>query len=644
MRHHLVVALCLLGSGCSLWNAPDPGLLDGGPPDGGMPIDAPIDAPREDARDAPLDTPVLPERETACSDDLDDDGDGATDCVDTDCASEARCCTVNPTPVVEERWCDPGLPSAWTARAGILTSTGSGCPGPDGRLGGTGSTPSVAFHDACVPLAAGATFRLAFDWIGGDCADCEATVALSPVAEAGPTGIVEDLAVRMHGLASGLEIQLVRAGTVLAQFPVTTGTHDLVLTLFPALNDAGQPVLRALMLAEGGRSYGPFDALDFPSGLLGQPDCPVAPGLFLGVQTRGANASLGPIRVNTAQCANPNYFRPVGGNVPTWLEAADVGFTSQSWVAGGIGSGSVVPVVNGGTVEWSYFVDGSPSNRANDRDTDLDFSLGGARSPDPGLDGFELRADGEPLVGPLRCGDGCDVRDPTAFFPRMTTGVLPGGIVTGQLLWTERDDAARTSAIYRADFSSPNDRRSTPNTSVTMLELGCARAERPSLLTEDPTGASGHLLVFLCDGQLAAVPLNGAFEPMGTPTRLESLGRALGFTRDLVDVDGAVFGETYRIWVAGRDERGLTRIALAEGVIREGTVPSFVPFAGNPILSIDDPLLADGCTGVCTLTGVGVGRLPADGSVRVVLSVTDEAGGGARHVLIPLEQDMPVAP
>jgi hypothetical protein len=86
-----------------------PGLLagcgDGGQhgPDGGAPMV--VDARHAGVRDAPagdgpgmppVEPPPWPARELACEDNLDNDGDTATDCEDDDCAAEAACAFAPP--------------------------------------------------------------------------------------------------------------------------------------------------------------------------------------------------------------------------------------------------------------------------------------------------------------------------------------------------------------------------------------------------------------------------------------------------------------------------------------------------------------------------------------------------------------------
>lgn len=670
MRAALVLALALVPA-CSLWNRPAP--FDAGPMDApeGLDADAFADAP--DAPDAPPPRP----RESNCTDTVDNDDDGLTDCADPDCASavEVCCSSDRPGPVIDEDWCDVPISAAWRSR-GMMAVTDM-APAPcfvQGRA--TPAAVDSLVHSTCVPLVSGAVIRASLDW-GGSCPECELMVALSPVNEAGPSGILEDLALRMHeDVNHNVVVDLTRAGRRLGTLPQSgslSGIVDATLTLFPALDDLGRPVLRAslaLTWDDGAESatLDPIDAIEHPIVLSdAAAGCTVAPGLFLGVQSRGGDAGrVGLVSAQPQQCANPNAFRPAGlppgfpGDA-VWLEAPDLGFTGASaeWTEGGIGSGATIPIRDGADVVWHWFVDGSNENRANDADSSLDFSIGGSRAVHPGLIAMTPRRSGAPLAGhlaptcPVGTTMGCgmyDYREPALFTPRAPDGALLPGLST-RVVWVDRDDAGgSTLALHTmSSFTSDTEALATPPTAS--IDVACEAPRHPAILSRDPSGTMGHLLVFVCEEQVWGVLLDPSFTPVAGTERMLFDRMELGFPRGVLDVDGAVFGGVYRLWVAGRDLRGLTRIALTEARIPSAAqMPEFVPFGGNPVLSIDDPLFTRGpdrCVGTCRITGVGVAREPgAAGTsrwgprVRVLVSVTDE-GAVLRHAIVPLEQIMP---
>jgi hypothetical protein len=667
MRPAALAVLLALVAGCSVWNRPDP--FDGGGADAPVDaLDASFDTPDAgaDAPDGPLPRP----RETVCDDGRDDeDLDGLIDCADPDCASNvALCCRESrPAAVIDEDWCG-GVPSSWRG-VGALTATDRVEPcslSGDDRV-------AALLNGGCVPVPSGLVIAATLAW-SGSCPDCEAMVALSPIRDVPAGGLLEELALRMReDDQTNVVVELTRAGRVLGRLPAPgtgfgAGDVSLTLSLFPALDDEGRPVIRATLRAvwDDGMQSAELDALDAlaPRDLTGPAlGCSVAPGLFLGVQTRGRAGRIGELLAWPQQCSNPALFRPAGfpAGVPadaSWLEASDLGFApapATAWTAGGVGAATSVPLRTDATVvDWHWFVDGTNLNRANDRDRALDFSFGGALARHPGLIGFTPRRGGEPLAGHLAptcagAGSDCgvdDFREPALFVPREPDGSRAGGR-TAYAVWVSRADDG-SSWLGRAAFT---DFRNSADTLPPPLEIdtGCAAPSHPAILSPDPSGDDGHLLVFVCGAEVWGLRVDAEFMPVGEAAMLFEAG-TLGFPLGILDVDGAVFDRTYRLWVAGRDGRGGTRLAITEARIRDDGPLEFVPFGGNPVLSIDDPIFQTGpdrCVGVCRITGVGVAREPGamDSTrwgprVRVLVSVTDE-GASVRHAVVPLEQWMP---
>lgn len=639
MRHAVALAIALTASGCSIWNKLDPNLLDAGPSfDAG---DASFDAPFDGGEDAP--DGGTPRRELICNDNMDNDRDGVTDCADTDCSSNAEICCdpagVRP-PQLTEAWCAGIRPSEWNTPMPRLSVMGAGrCT--VGQI--SGLLVGSAVHDTCVPLASGATITVEMQW-SGTCAECEATLALSPIPEAdASTGILSELAVVMHEEGEDLVLDLTRAGRRIGRLSgLERGLVRVRLRLFPGVDDGGRPALRAALFAEDeamGHELEALDALAFPDDLAGAGlGCTVAPGLFVGVQTRGSAGRIGELVVVPEGCPNPNFFRGAARLPVAWLEADDLALSS-TWTAGGIGGASVVPLVMTGRIEWQYFVDGTNLNRANDGDQALDFSFGVSMAEDDGLTDFMPRSS-SPLAGHATptCDGGSDCgvfdfREPAAFIP--VDG--DGNPMVGEIFWVEVEDDG-TSRLLHAPY----------NASTTVAVSGtpvfstppCARIRHPSVV---PLGSTSVLL-FACDDEIRAVPLTGLFVPAGPATSVVSAA-ALGFPLGIVDLDATVRARgpvtTFQLWVAGRDALGLTRLALAEGSSTGAGLPTLTPFAGNPVLSVGDPIIADGCDGVCRLTAVGVAREPETDLVRVVLSVTDESKTAVRHAIVPLEQTLP---
>jgi hypothetical protein len=101
---------------------------------------------------------------------------------------------------------------------------------------------------------------------------------------------------------------------------------------------------------------------------------------------------------------------------------------------------------------------------------------------------------------------------------------------------------------------------------------------------------------------------------------------------------------TYRLWAVVRNRAGKTSLVFAEGTgpISGGTLPPFRPYAGNPVLTADDPLLGDCPLGDCPIESVAVTRHPNDPTrLRVLISRMVVGDSAIRHVLVPLDQIWP---
>ena len=196
----------------------------------------------------------------------------------------------------------------------------------------------------------------------------------------------------------------------------------------------------------------------------------------------------------------------------------------------------------------------------------LDFSFGNSHAGGTGLSGFVARNAGSPLAGHLTptCDGGggvdcgaLDYREPVAFIPLDGTGSpLPGA-----MFWVEVNDD-RTSVLLQGAYNA----FSTVSVSGTEVfeTAPCHNIAHPSVVAFGSTS----VLLFACDDEIMAVPLSSLFVPLGTPAVLTTEA-ALGFSLGIVDLDATVRVRgpvtTFQLWVAGRDARGITRLALAEG-------------------------------------------------------------------------------
>lgn len=98
----------------------------------------------------------------------------------------------------------------------------------------------------------------------------------------------------------------------------------------------------------------------------------------------------------------------------------------------------------------------------------------------------------------------------------------------------------------------------------------------------------------------------------------------------------------HRLWFVTRDLRGRTAIAFAEASGPPDALPTFEPYAANPVLRADDPILGGCDTYSCEIESLAVTRM-ANSSHRVRLFVARaiRMPSEIRHVLVPLEQVWP---
>ena len=146
-------AMCRMGS-CAV----DAGTPDSGPRDAG-----PLDAPPQDApgRDAGRDAVVCALTETSCTNHIDDDCNGLSDCADPACTHDTACAACTGVACGACQMCDPATGHCITATDGSACATGhclggvccGGCV--SGGMCSPGSTPTTcgANGNACTACA-----------------------------------------------------------------------------------------------------------------------------------------------------------------------------------------------------------------------------------------------------------------------------------------------------------------------------------------------------------------------------------------------------------------------------------------------------------------------------------------------------------
>lgn len=699
-RAHLSLILVLVGgsalgaplAGCSIWNQPKRGLLDGGPGRDAPPIDAPepdggLDGGLDGGPDSPDAGP--PRFEGLCGDGLDDDLDGFTDCDDIDCASDVMFCCDRGVPILDETWAVAAL-TGWSR----LPQGGDGPNAPSAGAplsrfsSGNTAYPRALIYDpvgsatGCVAIDPGVTIRTTFSLLADtvmSCTSCDERAGILLTAVQPATAVTsymngdvlpDELGVRMvreTGTPTSAAIEVSVAGTVVG--PRVSGVHfsdtvtvEIVLT--PGI-EAGVPVsFASVTVVVDGTSTTVLDrhpALARETLLGPSSGCHEGRGLYLAVEGVGNRIGIGNLEVDAEVCPNPNHFRDVGGP----LDATDLGATA--WSAGGAGAPSLVysdenpaaPVAP----RWDLLFDASDRNRANETFATVRFAVGGAIFSDDEWTALTPRRTGAPLVHELfpTCGGTCtdSNREPDLWVDVDEEREVVG-LGTGLVVWARRTSTAweirRDTLGLIADDTIGGDALllTTAAGAGTASVTACTALRSPALL-ERP---GGFWLVFVCehggpppDVRVATLDTLGALVSIGDAPILQAGDAPLYARLGIQDVDGETWIRSpgtadqevlVRLWFVSRSG-GLPVVGIAEGVASGMTdaFPDVSMFAGNPVLASGDESLPE-CDGVCRITSVATTRTADTRDVRVVVALTDEATAATRHLLVPLEQTLPI--
>ncbi|MBX3247065.1 MAG: hypothetical protein KF901_07785 [Myxococcales bacterium] len=691
-----LVALAL--TGCTILNAPDPGLLeqDGGVDagDGGDP-DASDASDASDAGDA--DPPDARPREI-CNNGVDDDGDGLVDCEDFDCASDpdANCCVPDvvvpplvdqgPWPMDLARW----QPALETRRPLV----------EGGRITRfEGIDPFAIVYDECVPLALGARVRASFRALGptpaamcdgdGRC-DALAALVLSPVdTQRVGRRLLDELAITFH--ASG-RVEITQAGALVAEpvalAPSPAQDYSVDLTLTADVDAAGRAALAAsLRVTLTGTTL-----LEWRGTILEQRNlvtepgapCEAVPGLYLAVEGRGVGVEVGPgFRVDPLDCTNPSQFtregRPLTAGEVLGTPTASLGFDEPPheaprqprWASEALRSSALLahPCVSPAPTSsacWHVLVEATNDQPELSTTARVGWSIGYAQELENDASWSRVRwrhGREDPWFGPApaSCLDGsctpsAAAREPHAFALRAAGSTVPAVVFARERMTSERFDlhyrrldGFSDSALVHAAADEPDcDSLRDP-------------AVAPRVVDLDAPEPDDYWLFFTCmkDGArstlraIAARRIDG-FEVVPGARSVEVLtSDDLGlFARDGVrspepifdayvepTPDGPVTRYVYRLWFLGLDDVAGASVGVAVGQQAvDGELPRFVPYPANPILTRLDRAFED-CAG-CTLDGVSVARHGASPD-RLRFLVTRRVpmpAMGRRFELVALDQ------
>ena len=685
-RFAMMMALLAL-TACSLSNDPlplplppqDGGALDGSPLDGGDAGDGGnVDGgPICRAREICFNAPALPSVE----DGLDDDCDGATGCDDLDCANEARCCGGSDVPLFRETWGSVATISAnWTFAAPDTAATFA----PSGmalmRFGSDDRLHSLMPNSEpmrCVPLALGARIELLVTpTLCTGCADEAAVVLTGADAPARGAALAADLRVAIRGdgsidVRSGSTPLLTGASPMLAagrvEIEISPSARDGVAVLSARVStgpDASETVIVA-------------DAPFIAQNLLRA--CSGGPGLAVAIEGRGSMVSVGALTVTPLACPNPREFR-VGGTIITDATV----MASGGWHGGGISAPALLseqPILGGPSTKLHHlFFDASNVERDLEGTAPIDFAVGaaylgsfaGTWLPVTGADG----ASGTAYVGVTPpscttppCAARRSVREPSA------SATYSGAKISGlsYLLAFAREVAPTEPDVFALEYivaplstiETPPAPPSDDSRVLVRPSSTCDSVRDPALAQADEAPEDGQWLFYTCESatrppSIRAVALEiaaGQLGPVdGTDVEVLSAGigayaaRGVRAPAPLVRVRVLEGSPTLavRLWFIAIGSDGRRSLAMAEGQVQlepgaavaEAPTPRLSPYPANPLLYGDSSALPP-CGGVCDVRDVGIGRLPNDTALTLLVARrVDMTAGGTVWELVPLAQSL----
>lgn len=676
-------------AGCSILVPFEPGL----PEDGGLAdivdgdvdgeIDGGIDAGHDAGIDSGIDGGPPPE---LCNNGADDDGDGLSDCHDSDCARESGCCAGGSrSSLVFEDWRAQGWRAA-PSTVGIFPQT------EGGSIVGfePADVPLAVVSEECIPMALG--HDISVDWQlspdfrpsergcdeGARCTDYAAMV-LTPTTDMLPgRRLFHELSVVFYpsGVVAITQNDAERFSTDRFQ----PGQHlRLELSLRPKL-DAGRPYLDAevsIALSSDPRVRETWKGFLVALDDLVQDGsaCSAVPGLHLAFEGRGEGVRIlrGADRESLA-CVNPNLF----GNAAVTAEAplvsgpgtpdrSSLGFEPSAgetpacagpswtpWAIEGLGSPTLYGESEGeGATRWHLMAEASNEQPELEVAHRVGYALGYAsqREANWNIDWVETSACPARGAQPPSCrGEGCpstpSLREPflgsevLAYAEELEAGNERFGISVE--LGPALPPGARASTMI-----APPDGFSYRDP-VLLPDLGRSHRYLLFVSTAAVTGtAQSHIDVLAlsdvgseCTGSPPCV--------IAGPTRIldGSVGGSAGVWGPEVLVDADEDALLVRLWylAAASDGRTSVNLALGRRASGEELPQGFVLFAGNPVLTASTPSLrcdAPGLSG-CTIEGLAVARdpnpaIPHALRFLVARNVRLE-GGNRRRELVPLQQ------
>ncbi len=676
----LSLALSLSLGGCSIFNRPDPGHLDANSRDGGT------DAHEDDAyvndagSDAGMGTDafVCPNmRELVCNDGHDDDCDGLTDCADPDCviAAATACCMAGGAMHYVESfdksgavWTTAGNWVAPASMASAITATGV-------LLDMGTSAPIGMVNDACLHVDLGTEIRFtmrASPCTGATC-DGRMEVVIGP-STMFMGMLTDDLAIRgVADATRGLRIDILQGGTVRASSTLALGVLEtsVVVNLSPGVAEGAPAIVGTVVVSQGALSETLVPLIRVTHrDVFGTSSCH---GLHLGVQGVGNHVGLDNIQITQLDCANPGRFDSLGHDAAE-LDAVTMSVSSSDmttgWGRGGIGDPALFEgTFSGRPTErrFTLLFDGSPVDRSTDVIGHLPLSIGGADT---------LATSGADLVLVHDCGQWVPRGSAIACTaPAAATGhalIESPRVMRDPTLYPQGRDAANIDS-FRIAWVGEGATGSELHLFTTVLTTGVGSRIlgvpiQTDIVGEDATtcpsirnplllpllGSTDWLVFYVCDTFPPVVHVARMDGGGNTAMRVDVAINPGPLAADgITDIAGVVFDyvaagvhtPTYRLWLTAHPTTARSAVLYFEGTpppgALAGSLPVFVPFAGNPVLTETSTVFGS-CARGCQLHGITATRLSDQPTrVRLLIERWVDTGSGLTYGLVPLEQIWP---
>jgi len=635
------------------WEAPDADL------------DAGVDAPELDAGvDAP-DAFVPPPEECALPGD--EDGDGYSDCNDPDCFGADTCCRADRGTELNATFNSTSTPGNW------VSASWSARPTTGRTYFQFTAAPGTVYREVCVPLAQGA--RIQFALSGGGAAPASFAFVLSPASRPGPSGFLDELAIRVD---QAMAARITRAGVSLPleadcrMASTDAGPEDTValsgamgsvitLDLRPGLSSGQAALLATVSVQNRGGPCGSTTvvASDLPILLAdlvrtadGPGTCEDSPGLFVGFEGTGpetfalerASTMAPALEIRALECSSPGVFAPPGVS----LEASDV--ASGSYGSGGIGAPSVG--YDDTIDEWTILFDASAEERSTEVFRRLTTRIGMAGGTVIPPQTFPRTFDeattspvGLPLAPPT-----VNVREPSMRFETAGLSVVFAQESGAGLFDLVRGGITRTGAYRALPFPVAVHRGrqdagpAQPDAGV--LGAACDSLREPVAIAayDDTSMPRREWVLGRCDVGSSSRLALFEIDPSSDTVRALSEDLLSDSTAGgrVLAVDAIVRPTGFlAVWVLAAGPDGLAELHLyVDERARRGVAPTLQPYAGNPVLRAGDPVLGE-CppTSECRVTSFAVGIQDEVGPDRLrFLFAVSQTGTSVSHRLVAAEQ------